>query len=342
MPAIVFCSFVLLILSVIPSGRQRLLLFFTFLWLFVFSAFRGFDVGTDTINYMYIFDRVEAGESWLNLPVEPSWVLINEVVAALGGGFRFVLVISTVFVLAPVFLAIKRSSPNPMFSVFVYYTLYFYFYSFNITRQMVAVSFVLLGFTFILQSRKLIFTGLVLLASTFHLSALVCLPLVFLERLPVSRFFWLMALALSMLFGLFGLELIYSVVRLTGYSHYLELLEAKNLLGSVAFLFILNSFYLFTVFTVRSFSLEFRLFSVFFVIQNLLFRLPFGGRLLFYLSIFQVVFFPYYFRNLKISSLTEGLLVRLAVVLLAYCFFYIRIGDGEIIPYQNVLFGSVF
>ncbi|MGO2134766.1 MAG: EpsG family protein [Marinobacter sp.] len=337
MVLIVGVSLIVLMGALVPRKEQAPFLFFSFFFLLFLSAFRALTVGTDTVHYEHYFLEIASGTEWLRHAIEPGWVFINELVIQLGGDFRDVLVLATLLTVAPVFYVASRYSKNPMFTIFLYCTLYFYWYSFNITRQSIAVGFVLVGVMFFVHGRSLAFSLFVLLASMFHYSALFSLIFLFAKKVPNKRFHLVLLVFVSMLLGLIGVDLIISLIGQTGYKNYIYSYGSGNVSGNLYYLLILNSFFVFVVFFVKSVSVEVKLFFVFVLVQNLLVRIPFGDRLVLYFSMIQVVFFPYFLGNIRSKDAYLKIVVSFVVVVYAFVILYQKLGAGQILPYKNVL-----
>src|SRR5699024_1308917 len=100
-------------------------------------AFRGLNVGTDTIHYFEIYNTIARGGKTFT---EISWKYLNVLVANVFDDFRYVLILSSLLILGPIFYMVKKISTNPLLSIFIYFTIYLYLQSFNIIRQLIAVS----------------------------------------------------------------------------------------------------------------------------------------------------------------------------------------------------------
>lgn len=173
--------------------------FLVFIVLFLISAFRTFDVGTDTITYVqgYINPRISIqnrniGYNYMidflrYFSTEPRFFLIS------------VSLITQVFI----FLAIIKFTKYPLFGI-ILYGLIFYCLSLNILRQFIVTSlFYYFGITLI-QNRKLIpYTILIALLFTIHELSLILFPLYFFSRRLSSKMIylaiWLFSLAFLLL-----------------------------------------------------------------------------------------------------------------------------------------------
>lgn len=327
-------SVFLLLGATLKPQKQNLYFYISFILLFIFSAFRAYSVGTDTEHYLKAFNILESGGLMF---MEPFWVSLNKLVLYFGGNFRYILVVSSFLVLFPVFYVVLKSSKNAMLSIFLYFVLYIYLQSLNITREMIAVSIVFLGAFFIVNKRKpFLYIVLVLFASLFHISALIALPIVFVDRIPNRRIIYIGAVLVSMCVGLFFIgPFSNEMAKILGYSNHLANNKMGNLLGNSLFLFILNSFFIFILITSYNGNTLFKLFFIYVVSANLVARVPLGSRSIFYFSIFQILFFPYYIYNNKFK---DPVIPVLLVVAYSYILFIRFTGAGEIIPYTNILF----
>lgn len=76
-------------------------------------------------------------------------------------------------------LFIYFNSVNAWLSTFLYVTLYYYFFSFNAVRQFMALSVLLVAFTFAKRQYWFPFLILLLLAITFHTTSIVWIAMLY-------------------------------------------------------------------------------------------------------------------------------------------------------------------
>src|SRR5699024_2717968 len=133
------------------------------------------------------------------------------------------LILSSLLILGPIFYMVKKISTNPLLSIFIYFTIYLYLQSFNIIRQLIAVSIIFLGLFFLVKKEKpWIYILFVLGAATFHISALLSLILVIINKLPQNKNFYIILIGCAMIVGLFFINpLSNKLAFLLGYSNYL-------------------------------------------------------------------------------------------------------------------------
>lgn len=168
----IFLAFLLLITARKPlKGFTSFIVFFS---LIIVSALRSYYVGTDTANYL--FNNIEQGnfERYLSEPL--SYILL-----IFSPNHEFFIFTQSALVLLPLFL-IHRKFEKPYLIITLYYLLGFYFFSFNISRQMIAAAFVLLGLVYYKEKNWLAYLIFMAIAFGFHNSSIIVLILPLCDR----------------------------------------------------------------------------------------------------------------------------------------------------------------
>lgn len=179
-----------------------------YLLIFVLSAFR-FDVGWDYITYFNLIEKnIKFYENQL-LRLEPfNRVLINFSQDIDFTQFYF---ITTSFIIVYcIYKTLKRHSSDIVISTLLFLSLpIFFFNSLSIIRQFTAVSLLFFAFRFI-QARQLFrFLFVLVIATCFHKSALVALPLYFLYGWRPPFYFY----PIIFIFGFFSSDFLYWMVQ---------------------------------------------------------------------------------------------------------------------------------
>jgi hypothetical protein len=168
------------------------------------------------------------------IPVEPLYLLLNGVGKSLGLSFNgFLLAYSFLFIY-PIAEITRKYSLMPLFSIMIYFY-YGYFSGFSVIRQVFAAAIFFYSIQFIISRNlpKYIFS--ILLASCFHISALILFPLYFLanKTYKVNSILLLVGLAILLRqLGLFNL-LSAQVAKALSFSPITVLLFQKFLSYSV-------------------------------------------------------------------------------------------------------------
>lgn len=149
--------------------------------LFTAVATCRFGIGYDYFNYQKLYEEL-GPLTVAELAVHPvaqeflGYALFTRLTWLLGLDYRGLLLVVNLALTAIVFWFVRRFSPLPWLSLYLYLTLQFFAHSMNLFRQSIAATLCLLAYPFLKKRKLLAFVGVVLAASTFHLSALFFLP----------------------------------------------------------------------------------------------------------------------------------------------------------------------
>ena len=304
--------------------------------LLIIAGFRDQSVGTDTINYLEHYSHVLNG---LSLRTEPLWTYLIKVIVYFGGDFQTLLLVSSFLTLLPIFYVIYKKSPYPLLSIFLYVSLYYYFYSFNIIRQCIAMSFGLLSISQLIDRKKISSLLFLILAFLFHYSSIILLPaFVFIHFFKSNKnIFYYLTLALSFISGLFFGSNLLDFAQKYIYSDYIIDYQL-NLLGNSIYLLIVNTVFVFVTIIIKEKDKWFHLFYMYVILLNLLSRIPFGNRFSMFYGICSIIFIPLLLKNNRLKNKQEVFLVLVSVIVMALFTLFINWGNGGILPYNNVLF----
>lgn len=161
------------------NQRKKDLFFLSIIFLqFTFLAWqRDYSVGQDTIAYYQGFQRFSDKSLFALFPSEwePGYVLYNWVVAQLGFDYHYYLLFTAVFIYYSFLRFVYKYSKNVWLSVVVFIAFSWYFVSLHVLRQFMAISIILYSYKYLLNRNLIKFILLVLLASSFHTSAILFL-----------------------------------------------------------------------------------------------------------------------------------------------------------------------
>lgn len=157
------------ILSFLPNQKYVLKVIMFFLLLM--CAFRSEFVDRDYTNYItLIFESANN----LFYPIEPSFKLISFIAVNIFNGYYFVFIVFALISVSLKYNIIKKSSPFLLLSVLVYYSNIFILQDLTQIRAGVAGAIVLYSVLQYAKNKNIIsFVMLILLASTFHITALL-------------------------------------------------------------------------------------------------------------------------------------------------------------------------
>lgn len=168
----------------------------------ILQGLRHPSVGVDVAAYIPAYELagtldIAGGGRLMNF--EPGYLYFSQLFSALGVSAQLYLGIVAAAVMVPIGATIRRYSVSAWLSILLYVTLGLFVFSFSGLRQAIAIGICFFALRFIKDKRLLWFVLAVLLAATFHTSALVFLFAYPLYHMPRFDARW-MVLVLS-LFG---------------------------------------------------------------------------------------------------------------------------------------------
>lgn len=179
---LILTYFVIQKFHISEKGKKALFCIYSFLQMSMLSSFR-YNIGTDYMSYMRLYgESLKYGINYYYF--EPGYNLINWLSDCIGGGFTCSIVISAFLTVGPILYTIYRYSENTLLSVLLYIMFGFYTASFSLIRTHLAVAISLLAIPFLRKRNFFIYTIIVLIASLFHITALVMIPFYYCLNLP--------------------------------------------------------------------------------------------------------------------------------------------------------------
>ncbi len=153
----------------------------------VVSAVR-FDVGHDFNSYaaMYMnFQKLNVDEL-MSLKTEKGFAIPLKLLTEVQSRYQIMFVITSIVIVGAIFLYIYKHSNKPYLSVFFFLTFGVLFISFDFLRQMIAAIVVLYALKYVEKKQFARYIAFVLLASLFHISALIMIPFYFILRFKMD------------------------------------------------------------------------------------------------------------------------------------------------------------
>jgi len=185
------------------------------------AGFRAFDVGTDTSSYVRYFnysdlqfDLLTSNEYFFWKLFEFSNNLFNDV------SITFFLIAFLTYGLA--FIAIFQLVRKEHVGVvtFIYLCL-FYQEGFNIIRQMLALSIILLAIPYILERKRIKYILLVIVGTLFHISALVCIPMYWIyQNKKITLYKYIGRIMLLLIFIVFFEDIFLFITKYDAFSRF--------------------------------------------------------------------------------------------------------------------------
>lgn len=170
--------------------KDQIYLIMMFFILCFISSFRNYNVGTDTLAYIENFIQLNTtfkSVSIFDLPMEPLFNLLNRVTYTLNDHPQAILFTTSFIINILVALRIYNSSKYPWLSVYLYISLYIFYQSFNGVRQYIAIAIIFYISKYIYERKLIKFILGIIIASGFHISALIFLPCYIFNKVNLNR-----------------------------------------------------------------------------------------------------------------------------------------------------------
>ena len=310
---LLFCSFI---------KRNTIIMWYNIFILSLIAGFRDTTIGADTFSYYLLYGYI--AENNVDY-IEPGWYFLNYVVNKIAGdnSYNLLLWLVSLLTLLPIGYIAKKNTPNPSLALFLYYSLYAYLHSFNIMRQMLAISFVLLSYFYLERDNIKKYIILLIIAISIHYTALFSLIILFVRKIEISKYRIYFFCFVSLILG-FILNSSFFSVFAGKYANYLSSsqygfrdLSISNFILTI----LLNILFIFIFLTYRKIwkkNLFMKIYFIGIIILNLTSQLALGTRLILYFTLIQCFIFPSYFLHNRIK---EKFIIRLLIVCYVFIFF---------------------
>jgi hypothetical protein len=211
------------------------------------AGFRAIGVSQDDFNYAYMFDSVYYYEDWFRSRNELMAVVIPVTLKNFGiYSYATVFLTFSALGVSLKLTAIKKYSTNFYFSLLFYYSYFFFLHEMTQIRAGVAIGILMFTITDIYKRNIYKFIGKVLIASTFHISSLIFLPMYFLNSKKINVKVYLSVLIITFFIGVTRAVNVFTIIpgfssmnqKLTAYQTLNSIFDEVNLLNST------NIFYL--------------------------------------------------------------------------------------------------
>lgn len=171
-----------------PSKKKNLIfIIISFTQLFLISILR-YNIGHD--YQMYLEGFIKMGmDGFSNLKYldwELGFNLYTKIIVFFTRSEKIYFGVTALICLLPPAWFIYKNSKNVWLSTLIYVNLSFFYCTMNFLRQSIAISIMLVSWHFLKKKKFIPFALLIILASTFHTTVLIMLPMYFLVKLKTG------------------------------------------------------------------------------------------------------------------------------------------------------------
>lgn len=316
-------------------GRMNII--FISIWLFLIMALRGVHVGTDLTSYFSEYKQALFGN--LLRPNEIGFSYFNYIVSSLGFNFNWFLAFNALIVMVCVLTFYFRYSRNILMSIYLHVTIGFFAMSMSGLRQTLAISISLFAFRFLMDNKILKFLVTVLIAFSFHNSALVLVLLLAIKKIKLTRMKAIIAFSSSFIIIIFMDSIVAMIKFLSPYKYmpYFDV-EAVNYINPIVIITLLAIPVACLIFWpdmdgeddsyVKIYSAMFMLSCANVLVYIIAGKIEFFARLSLYLIVFNTVLIPNTIEAIKGKNARFA--ARLLAIIFPFLQFIISIPDNSI------------
>ncbi len=315
------------------------------------AGLRHYTIGSDTLAYLRNFNRmVYYGNEYFEIArFEIGYVLLQYAVIKIFANFNVFLFVCAAFINYSFGSMICKYSKKPLLSVLLFILLRYFFGEMNILREYLAVAILLLSLKHVCNRKIVPFLIMILLASTFHTSALFAIPIYFLYDKEITFKNKIIISAVTGIIYLFlGNVLIYITSRIGIYNNYVELFINSNKLGNLLEILISICIYIFIKKLYKIYKENIKeteikfynfLINISFIIiplQIISYKISVFNRLVTYYSIFNILIISNFLYLIKDKK--KRFLIQTIIIVLFFAYFgiitYYRPEWNKVFPYK--------
>lgn len=175
-----FILFILILFSIKANnnsvkGKSNKFLTISIGLFFIFiCGLRSNIVGNDTEKYLELYDSINFSSSDIYFErFESGFIYLVKFLGGFNLSSQSLLIISSIIIWSGIIRFLLKNSINPGFSYYLIVTFGFLAFFMSGIRESLAISICLIGFEYVKSKKIIPFIILILLASSFHLSALI-------------------------------------------------------------------------------------------------------------------------------------------------------------------------
>ena len=222
--------------SFLFKKKKKSYLFIICILMSIIAVLRNILIGNDTLNYYRTFSSiVEIGnEYFLSSRLESGYLFLNLFFSYFSKDFNAFLITISLFINFSICYTIFKESKNPTLSLLLFIFLRLFFNEMNIVRQYIAIAIVLFSLKYVKNRNLVKFILCILLASTFHTSAIAAILLYFLYGKLIEKNMKIIIYVVSIILFLF-LDVFLNIItsKLGHYSSYIDTYNNSYKLGNV-------------------------------------------------------------------------------------------------------------
>lgn len=305
--------------------------------MFIVSGCRYY-VGTDYGTYRGIFMNIMNEE----LPKhEIGYYLLSKISYIIDSNPQTIFIVTSLIILLLIFFTINKYCSRYELGLYLFITLFHYYASFNVIRQYIAIAITFYAVRYIFEEKYYKYLISIILASTFHLTAIIMIPFYFIVRIKMDTKEYIYGTILGLI-GLIGFEKLFTLA-ITLFPKYKDyegsvLFAYGSTNGIIVYALIFVLMYIFRKPLIQSDNRN-RIYINFTFISVLVSILTTKGvlfaRIAGFFNIYTVILIP---NLLDVFNKKEKRLIYYSILCAGYlyCYLMLRSGQGNILPFRFV------
>lgn len=314
------------------ENKKRKIIILSFLATVLIQGLRAPIVGIDLKQYIMAY-KWSNNISWTTpvLGFEIGFRIFIHLLATFNLSERLFIFVISFLCQIPIFYFVYKKSDTPIESLLIYYTFGLFTFTFSGIRQTMAIGIVLMSILTLEKDKNKTSLVLIVIASMIHKSAIICIIMLFMKKNRIKRRGRFLMLGIFALEMIFGKQIVLLASKIYGGSYEIAPTGAYSLFMLYIIVWLCAAIFLedeshWPMYT------NFMLIAAF--IQGLGAFQPSIGRIGYYFSFFECLLIPQIIRQATNSTKTK-ILLRFALIVFCFLFFYINTGNGylDVSPY---------
>lgn len=336
LPYLLLLGFVIFWIFLEKKSLNRNAFWVPFFALVLFASIRSYLVGTDTGSYTSNFrNPLDVNYYIFRQDLEYGYQLLEYFILKFTHNYFWLFFLSSILVVGSYLYIFRKKSEDYLLSILIFISFGFYLFYFNGLRQGIAMAIVALATPYLINKNFLKYALIILLASSFHKSALIMLLFYFIIHLKFKIEFKTLVVFLGSLL-LSGISVEYLAATNEKYSSYTEVSENPG--GYLTlFLYFCISVFLYVFYKKYKINnpeyyilLQLCLYGIAFLIPVALLGVNPSGpqRLLFYFAWVISLLIPIVIRKINNNF------IYFIFVFLALIYYTMILGFSNLMPYR--------
>ena len=160
-----------------------------FLFLGLFSALRGPEVGNDTKHYLDIYQGIISTEYYYGYLIryEIGYVWLNRICGYISHNIQTIIIVSATITTIGYLYFFRTYSKSIYLSILMFICLRYYDQTLNIIRECIAICIILYSFKYIIRSKFIPYCISIIIAFLFHKTAIVFLSAWWISKIKFTK-----------------------------------------------------------------------------------------------------------------------------------------------------------